>query len=62
VFSVFFYESQYPIDFASTESPANLKSDRVKPEFGCIILTLNVNVRGLIAIACIKEEPIGADS
>jgi hypothetical protein len=40
MFSVFFYEPLNPIDFASAESSAILKSDRVKPEFGCIILTL----------------------
>jgi len=62
MFSVFFYELLYPIDLISVETPAILKPDGVKPEFGLIIVTLNVNVRRLVSIARVKEESIGTNS
>jgi hypothetical protein len=57
-FSVFLYEPLYPIDFSSAETPAVLKPDRIKPEFGLILVALNVNVRRLITVTRIKEESV----
>jgi hypothetical protein len=46
------------VDFASGKAPTPTKSDRIKPELGSAILTLNVNMAWLVAVASIEEEPI----
>jgi hypothetical protein len=60
--SVFLDEPLYAVDLISPESVAMLQSDGIEPEFGCIILTLDMNVGWLLAITCIKEESVGTDS
>jgi hypothetical protein len=56
------YEPLYPVDLISPEPASMLQSDGIEPESGCIILALDMNVRWLLAIACIEEESVGADS
>jgi hypothetical protein len=55
------YEPLYTVDLISPEPASMLQSDGIEPEFGCI-LALDMNVRWLLAIACIEEESVGADS
>jgi hypothetical protein len=47
----------------STNLPARkpstpVQSDRVKPELGQFVLTLDMDMRGFIAISRIEEEPV----
>ena len=56
------YEPLYPVDLISPEPASMLQSDGIELEFGCIILTLDMNVGWLLAITCIEEESVGADS
>lgn len=50
-----------PADFGPRETAATLQSDRIEPELGDIIAPFNVYVGRLMAITCVKEEPIGTD-
>ena len=49
-----------PDDFVnSTElCPTSLQSDRIKPELGDLVLTLDVDVLRFIAIASVEEQSI----
>jgi hypothetical protein len=47
-----------PINFSSTKAAAVLQSDRINPKLGDLRFTLNVDVRGLIAITGVEEEAI----
>jgi hypothetical protein len=60
--SVLLDEPLYAVDLISPEPATMLQSDGIEPEFGCIILTLDMNVGWLLAITCIKEESVGTDS
>ena len=51
----------YTTDFRSIEPAAAVQPDRIEPEFGDLVLTLDVDVRRLIAVIRIKEEPIRPD-
>jgi hypothetical protein len=55
-------EPLYAVDLISPEPVTMLQSKRIEPEFGCIILTLDMNVGWLLAITCIKEESVGTNS
>ena len=55
---MFFNEFLYAINLSSTKASTVLQSYRVKPEFSLVIISLNVNMRWLITIICIKEESI----
>jgi hypothetical protein len=60
--SVFLDEPLYAVDLISPEPAAILQSDGIEPEFGCVVLTLDMNMGWLLAITCINEESIGTDS
>ena len=60
--SMLLYEPLYTVDLISPELASMLQSDGIEPEFDCIILALDMNVRWLLAITCIEEESGGADS
>jgi hypothetical protein len=53
-----------PDDFVdSTElcpikATASLQPDRIEPQLGDLVLTLDVNVLRFIAIACVKEQSV----
>lgn len=48
-----------PIQFQSRESSTFLQSDRLKPKLRYFVLTLDMHMERLIAVACIEEESIG---
>jgi len=50
------------IQFASVETSTALKPDRVQPQLGSVVVTLNVNVRWFVAIASIEEESVRSDT
>jgi hypothetical protein len=45
------------VDLRSGKSAAVLQSNRVKPKFGNLFLTFNVDMGRFIAVACEKEKP-----
>ena len=47
------------IDLVPVEATAALHPHRIKPELGDAIVSLNMNVRRLITITSIEEEPMG---
>ena len=47
-------------EFCSIEATASLQPDRIEPELGDLVLTLDVNVLRFIAIAGVKEQSIRA--
>ncbi len=49
-------------EFCSIEATASLQPDRIEPELGDLVLTLDVNVLRFIAIAGVKEQSIRAYS
>jgi len=46
----------------SRKASADLQSHGIEPEFRNLIAALNVNVGRFVAIACIEEETVWADS
>ena len=48
-------------NFYSTKSSTTLQPDRVKPEFGNFVITLNMDMLRFVPITCIKEKPIGSE-
>ena len=52
---VFFDNLMNLADLRPVESAASLKPDRIKPELGNIIITLDVDVLRLIAITGVKK-------
>jgi hypothetical protein len=59
---MFLYKLLYTVDLISPEPATTLQSDGIEPEFGYVLLTLNMNVGRLLAITGIKEKSIGTDS
>jgi len=47
-----------PSDLGSAKPATGMKPDRIKPEFGNLIITFNMNVRRFISIARVEEESI----
>ena len=47
-------------EFCSIKATASLQPDRIEPELGDLVLTLDVNVLRFIAIAGVKEQSIRA--
>jgi len=45
-------------NFYPAKSAATLQPDRIKPEFGNLIIALNMDMLKLILISCIKEKSI----
>jgi len=43
-------------NFYPAKSAATLQPDRIKPEFGNLIIALNMDMLKLILISCIKEN------
>jgi hypothetical protein len=60
--SMLFDELLYSVDLTSPEPTTLLQSDRIKPEFSWVIRMLDMNTGWLLAITCIKEESVRADS
>lgn len=48
----------YPSDLLSTKSTTIFKSDRIKPKFRCVVVSLNTDMRRLITITRIKEKAV----
>jgi hypothetical protein len=59
---VLFYEPLYADDLISPEPATLLKPDRIEPEFGFVMFTLNMNMGWLLAITCVKKESVGTNS
>ncbi len=51
-------ESLDSTDVAPRDTMAPLQADWIKPELGFTITPLDMNVRGLVPVACIEEESI----
>lgn len=49
-------------DISPAEPAATLKSNGIKPEFGDIVIALDMHMLRFIAITGIEEEPIGPHS
>jgi hypothetical protein len=56
------YQLLYAVDFISPKPATPLQSDGVKPKFGCVILTLDMNVGWLMTITRIKEKSVRTNS
>jgi hypothetical protein len=59
---VYFNQFLDAVNLGATEAPIALQADGLKPEFGGVIITLNVDMGWLVTIASIAEKPIGASS
>jgi hypothetical protein len=62
IFLMLIHESLYPIDLLPVKAAARLKPHRIEPEFGYMIITLNMNVGRLLTITCVKEKSVRANS
>jgi hypothetical protein len=62
VFLMLLDEPLYPIDLLPVKAAARLKPHRIEPEFGYMIITLNMNVGRLLTITCVKEKSVRANS
>ncbi len=58
VFSVFHHEPVKLADLEAVESAAVLKPYGIKPEFGDFFVTFDMDMRRLIPVTSVKEEPI----
>jgi hypothetical protein len=58
IFSVFFNQSLYAIDFASTKASTTLKANRIEPELGFHVFPFDVDVRRFVSIAGVEEKPV----
>jgi hypothetical protein len=59
--SMHFDELLYVVDLRSPEPATMPESDGIEPGFGCMILTLDMNMGWLLTITSIKKEPVGTD-
>jgi hypothetical protein len=57
---MFLYQPLYPVDLVAAKPIAPLYPDRNKPELGRTVVALDVYVRRLISVTCIKEKPVWA--
>jgi hypothetical protein len=51
-------ESAYSVEFFTTEAAAPLQVYGVQPEFRCIIVALDVDVRRLISVTRVEEKAV----
>jgi len=59
---IFFDTTTNSSQFKAIEPSAGVQADRVYPEFGNAVITLDMNVWGFVAISRIKEEAIWSSS
>jgi hypothetical protein len=57
---VFRNEPRYAVDLLSAEAAASLKPRGIEPEFGYLIVTLDMYVGRLLTITRIEEETVRA--
>jgi hypothetical protein len=62
VFLVFLDEPLNPVDLSSAEPTTTLKPGGIDPKFGLVIVALNMDMGWLIAVTCVKEESVRANS
>jgi hypothetical protein len=58
---ILFYKLANPVELLTAEASTSLQPNGVEPELRHILITLDVYVRGLIAITGIEEEPVRPD-
>jgi hypothetical protein len=51
----------YATNFRSVEPAATVQPDRIEPELCDLVIAFDVDVRRLIAVIRVKEEPIRPD-
>jgi hypothetical protein len=44
------------------EPAAAVEHDRIDPEFGRVLVSLNVDMWRFLTIVCVEEKPVGSDS
>jgi hypothetical protein len=49
-------------EFVRSEPAAAIKHDRIDPEFGRVLVSLNVDMWRFLTIVCVEEKPVGSDS
>jgi hypothetical protein len=59
---VFFDQPLYPVNLCSAEPTTTLKPGGIDPKFGLVIVTLNMDMGRLIAVTCVEEESVRANS
>jgi hypothetical protein len=45
-----------------SEPAAAVEHDRIDPEFGRVLVSLNVDMWRFLTVVCVEEKPVGADS
>src|ERR1044072_2262565 len=58
VFPVVLDQFLYAFYLSPAEAAASLQSHRIEPELGLVFIAFDVNVRRLVCVASIKEEPV----
>jgi hypothetical protein len=58
ILSIVFNQFQNAIDFATAKPATALQSHRIEPKLCDVVVSLNVNMLGLIAITGVKVKPI----
>ena len=53
------HQTQDTTNLGPTEATAFLKANRIEPDLGPILITLDVDVRRLLAVTREEEEPVG---
>jgi hypothetical protein len=51
-----------PPQLDAIEAHASLKSNRIEPVLGDIIVSFDMNMRRLLTVACVEEESIRTDA
>jgi len=49
-------------EFIRTEAATPIEDDWINPEFGCVLVTLDMDMRWFFTVVCIEEKPIGTDT
>jgi hypothetical protein len=61
-FVVMFDQPMNSPQLDATEPQASLKSNRIEPVLGDIIASFDMNMRRLLTVSGVEEEPIGTDA
>jgi hypothetical protein len=59
---MFVYKLVYSTNLSAGKSSTPVQSDRLKPELGQFLFTLDMHMRRFIAIPCIEEKTVRPDS
>lgn len=54
-----FDQASKPVDFLAAIAVAALQPHWIQPELGFMVVAFNMDMRGLAAVPCVEEKPVG---